>query len=146
MNIGQASEISGVTAKMIRYYESVGLIPAPDRRESGYRDYKAADVSRLGFVRRARDLGFSMDEIRDLLRLWSDKSRSSREVKEIALRHIADLDQRARQLTEMADALRHLAGACGGNERPECPIINDLEGSATSAKPRAFLARQTRAA
>src|SRR3954469_24084046 len=129
MNIGQASKASGVTAKMIRYYEAIGLIPPPDRRASGYRDYGSADVGRLGFVRRARDLGFSMEEIRQLLRLWSDKSRSSREVKDIALRHIADLDQRARQLTEMADALRHLAGACEGNDRPECPIINDLERS-----------------
>jgi len=145
MNIGQASAASGVTAKMIRYYEAIGLIPAPDRRASGYRDYSASDVNRLGFLRRARDLGFSMDEIRELLRLWSDKSRSSREVKDIALRHIADLDRRARHLTEMADALRHLAGACIGNDRPECPIINDLEGSAT-AKPRPVRARQPRAA
>jgi Cu(I)-responsive transcriptional regulator len=133
MNIGQASKASGVTAKMIRYYEAIGLIPPPDRRVSGYRDYGAADVGRLGFVRRARDLGFSMEEIRELLRLWSDKSRSSREVKDIALRHICDLDQRARQLTEMADALRHLAGACEGNDRPECPIIRGLEGAETTS-------------
>jgi Cu(I)-responsive transcriptional regulator len=118
---------------MIRYYEAIGLIPPPDRRASGYRDYNSSDVSRLGFVGRARDLGFSMEEIRELLRLWSDKSRSSREVKDIAIRHIADLDQRARQLTEMADALRHLAGACEGDERPECPIINGLASSGTSA-------------
>jgi MerR family copper efflux transcriptional regulator len=128
MNIGQAANASGVSAKMIRYYESIGLIPKSARRDSGYRDYGAADLHRLGFIRRARDLGFSMDEIRQLLRLWSDQGRSSREVKDIALRHIADLDQRARQLTEMADALRHLADACEG--RPDCPIIKGLETGA----------------
>lgn len=127
MNIGQAANASGVSAKMIRYYESIGLIPKSARRDSGYRDYGAADLHRLGFIRRARDLGFSMDEIRQLLRLWSDQGRSSREVKDIALRHIADLDQRARQLTDMADALRHLADACEGDGRPDCPIIKGLE-------------------
>jgi MerR family copper efflux transcriptional regulator len=127
MNIGQASKASGVSAKMIRYYEGIGLIPPSARRESGYRDYASADLHRLGFIRRARDLGFSMDEIRALLRLWSDQGRSSREVKAIALRHISELDQRARQLTEMADALRHLADACEGDGRPGCPIIEGLE-------------------
>ena len=140
MNIGQASKASGVSAKMIRYYESIGLVPKSARRESGYRDYGAADLHRLGFIRRARDLGFSMDEIRQLLRLWSDQGRSSREVKDIALRHIADLDERARQLTEMADALRHLADACEGDGRPDCPIIEGLETGAgcqaDEAKPR----------
>lgn len=126
MNIGQASNASGVSAKMIRYYESIGLVPAAERRASGYRDYGPADVHRLGFIRRARDLVFSTDEIRDLLRLWSDQGRSSREVKDIALRHIADLEQRARHLTEMADSLRHLALACEGDERPDCPIIQGL--------------------
>ena len=129
MNIGQASKASGVSAKMIRYYESIGLVPAADRRASGYRDYGAADVSRLGFVRRARDLAFSVEEIRELLRLWSDRDRSSREVKDLALRHVSDLDGRARKLTEMADALRHLATACEGDDRPDCPIIEGLGGS-----------------
>jgi Cu(I)-responsive transcriptional regulator len=146
MNIGQASSASGVSAKMIRYYEAIGLIPAPDRRESGYRDYRASDTHRLGFVRRARDLGFSMEEIRALLRLWSDTSRSSREVKDIALRHIADLDQRARQLTEMADALRHLAGACEGDDRPDCPIIDGLEGSVCRADGAEAPSRNTKKA
>ena len=130
MNIGQAANASGVSAKMIRYYESIGLIPKSARRDSGYGDYGPGDLHRLGFIRRARDLGFSMDEIRQLLRLWSDQGRSSREVKDIALRHIADLDQRARQLTEMADALRHLAEACEGDGRPDCPIIEGLETGA----------------
>jgi MerR family copper efflux transcriptional regulator len=143
MNIGQASKASGVSAKMIRYYEGIGLIPPSARRESGYRDYASADLHRLGFIRRARDLGFSIDEIRALLRLWSDQGRSSREVKAIALRHISELDQRARQLTEMADALRHLADACEGDGRPDCPIIEGIEtGHACDAKASARPVRQ----
>jgi Cu(I)-responsive transcriptional regulator len=128
MNIGQASSASGVSAKMIRYYESIGLIPPSPRRDSGYRDYGPADIHRLAFIRRARDLGFSMPQIRDLLRLWSDRARSSAEVKAIALEHVAELEGRARQLSEMAEALKHLASACNGNERPDCPIIKGLEG------------------
>ena len=128
MNIGQASNASGISAKMIRYYESIDLIPPSVRRESGYRDYGPSDVHRLAFIRRARDLGFSVDRIRDLLRLWSDGGRSSAEVKAIALEHVAELKQRARHLGEMADALKHLASACEGDSRPECPIIKGLEG------------------
>lgn len=135
MNIGQASKASGVSAKMIRYYESIGLVPEADRRASGYRDYGPTDIHRLGFIRRARDLAFSTDEIRDLLRLWTDGDRSSREVKQIALRHIAELDQRAKHLTEMADALRRLAVACEGDERPDCPIIDGLQGSEPCRQP-----------
>lgn len=128
MNIGQAATASGVSAKMIRYYESIGLVPPSARRDSGYRDYGSVDVHRLAFVRRARDLGFSIDQIRDLLRLWSDRDRSSADVKEIALEHVAALRRRARALTDMADALKHLAAACEGDDRPECPIIKGLEG------------------
>jgi Cu(I)-responsive transcriptional regulator len=128
MNIGQASNASGVSSKMIRYYESIDLIPPSARRDSGYRDYGAADIYRLAFIRRARDLGFSIDQIRDLLRLWSDGHRSSAEVKTIALEHVAELKQRARHLDEMAAALKHLASACEGDSRPECPIIKGLEG------------------
>src|SRR5215207_5988196 len=128
MNIGQASKASGVSAKMIRYYESVDLIPAADRKASGYRDYAPEDIHRLGFIRRARDLGFSIEQIRDLLRLWSDGHRSSAEVKAIALEHVNDLKRRARHLNEMAEALKHLAAACEGDHRPECPIIKGLEG------------------
>ena len=128
MNIGQASSASGVSAKMIRYYESIHLIPLSARRDSGYRDYAASDVHRLAFIRRARDLGFSIDQIRELLRLWSDGHRSSAEVKALALQHVAELNQRARHLDEMAEALKHLASACEGNNRPECPIIKGLEG------------------
>jgi Cu(I)-responsive transcriptional regulator len=128
MNIGQASEASGVSAKMIRYYESIGLVPAADRKQSGYRDYGSADVHRLRFIRRARDLNFSVEQIRDLLRLWSDRHRSSAEVKAIALQHVVELKERAKHLNEMANALKHLATACEGNSRPECPIIEGLEG------------------
>lgn len=134
MNIGQAAKASGVSAKMIRYYESIDLIPRSARRESGYRDYGAADVHRLGFIRRARDLGFSMEEIRDLLRLWSDGQRSNANVKAIALRHVAELEQRARELDEMADALKALAAACEGDGRPDCPIIEGLEGQVPMAR------------
>lgn len=128
MNIGQAATASGVSAKMIRYYESVGLVPAADRRASNYRSYGSVDVHRLRFIRRARDLGFSMDRIRDLLRLWGDGGRSNTEVKALALAHVAELEERARHLNEMADTLRHLAHACEGDGRPECPIIAGLEG------------------
>ena len=136
MNIGQAAKVSGVSAKMIRYYESIALIPPSARRESGYRDYGLRDVHRLAFIRRARDLGFSIDQIRDLLRLWSDDHRSSAEVKRMALEHVAALKRRARDLTEMADALKHLATACAGNDRPDCPIIRGLEGGLPIRRPR----------
>ena len=129
MNIGQASNASGVSAKMIRYYESIGLVPRADRKESGYRDYGSGDVHRLRFIRRARDLNFSVEQIRDLLRLWSDRHRSNAEVKAIALGHVAELKERAKHLNEMANALKHLAVACEGDGRPECPIIEGLEGS-----------------
>src|SRR3954467_6856121 len=136
MNIGQAAAASGVSAKMIRYYESIALVPPSARRESGYRDYGLPDVHRLPLIRRARALGFSIDQIRDLLRLWSDNRRSSAEVKRIALEHVAALKRRARDLTEMADALKHLAKVCEGNDRPECPIIRGLEGELPIALPR----------
>ena len=128
MNIGQASSATGVSAKMIRYYESVDLIPAADRTANGYRDYGLEDVHRLGFIRRARDLGFSIEQIRSLLRLWSDRGRSNAEVKAIALEHVAGLRERARHLDELADSLKDLASACGGDGRPDCPIIQGLEG------------------
>jgi len=128
MNIGQASKASGVSAKMIRYYEAVDLIPAADRKASGYRDYGPEDIHRLGFIRRARDLGFSIEQIRDLLRLWSDRQRSNAEVKSIALQHVAALKERAKHLNELAETLKHLAAACEGDGRPECPIIKGLEG------------------
>ena len=144
MQICAAARASGVSTKMIRHYEAIGLIPTADRRDSNYRDYSRHDVHRLGFIRRARDLGFAMDQIRDLLRLWSDRARSSAEVKAIALRHVAELEERARELNDMAEALKHLASACGGDERPECPIIKGLEGQipiALHAQPGRALSR-----
>lgn len=127
MNIGHAAQASGVSAKMIRYYESIDLVPRADRRDSGYRDYGPADLHRLGFIRHARDLGFSLQRIKVLLGLWNDPARSNAEVKAIAAAHIQELDQRARQLNDMADALRSLADACDGDGRPDCPIIASLE-------------------
>ncbi len=139
MNIGQASRASGVSAKMIRHYEAIGLVPPADRRESGYREYDPADVHRLGFIRRARDLGFSLERIRVLLGLWGDPGRSSAEVKALALTHVTELEEKARHLREMADVLRGPALACDGDERPDCPIIAELETGANlpGCRPRA---------
>jgi Cu(I)-responsive transcriptional regulator len=134
MQIGEAARLTGVSAKMIRHYESIGLIPSADRRDSNYRDYGHHDVHRLGFIRRARDLGFSIDEIRDLLRLWGDQSRSSADVKALTLGHVAELDRKIALLTEMRDTLTHLANACDGNHRPDCPIIESLAGEERHAR------------
>ena len=128
MQIGEAARRTGVSAKMIRHYESIGLIPSAGRRESNYRDYGHHDIHRLGFIRRARDLGFSIEEIRDLLRLWGDQARESAEVKALTLGHITELDRKIRLLTEMRDTLSHLADACDGDHRPDCPIIESLAG------------------
>jgi MerR family copper efflux transcriptional regulator len=128
MNIGQAAEASGVSAKMIRYYESIGLIPKTVRTEAGYRVYSDNDVHTLGFIRRARDLGFSVEQIGELVTLWRDRDRASTDVKRIALEHVDILERKARELQEMAATLRHLAKHCHGDERPECPIIEGLEG------------------
>ena len=128
MQIGEAARRTGVSAKMIRHYESIGLIPSADRRESNYRDYGHHDIHRLGFIRRARDLGFSIEEIRDLLRLWGDQARESAEVKALTLDHITELDRKITLLTEMRDTLTHLADACDGDHRPDCPIIMSLAG------------------
>ena len=137
MNIGQVSKASGISAKMIRYYETIDLVPKAGRTEGGYRDYSPGDMHRLRFIRRARDLGFSFDQVRELLKLWSDKRRSSSNVKKVALEHIAELELRAAQLEDMIRTLKHLADACEGNHRPDCPIIDELEsghGPACHAK------------
>lgn len=128
MQIGEASQATGVSAKMIRHYEAIGLVPAAGRRDSNYRDYGHEDLHRLGFIRRARDLGFSIDDIRDLLRLWADRTRSSRDVKALAISHIAELDGKITLLQEMRATLGALADACDGDHRPHCPIIESLEG------------------
>jgi MerR family transcriptional regulator, copper efflux regulator len=127
VNIGQVAKESGISAKMIRYYESIGLVPRAGRTNGGYRDYDDVDIRRLQFVRRARDLGFSIDHVRELLRLWSDRRRSSADVKALALDHISELELRAAELRQMIGTLRHLADACDGGNHPNCPIIEELE-------------------
>lgn len=127
MKIGEASLASGVSQRMIRHYEAIGLIPAAARRDSGYRDYDERDVGTLRFIRRARDLGFPIDEIGKLLALWQDRSRASAEVKALALSRAAELERKARQLDEMRESLEHLAAHCHGDSRPDCPILSDLE-------------------
>ena len=127
MNIGQTAKSSGVSAKMIRYYEQTGLIPTASRTASGYRDYSKTDVNMLRFIRRARDLGFSIVEIDELLGLWRNKSRKSAEVKRLAFGHIEELDRKISGLQEIARTLRSLVRACHGDQRPDCPIIKRLE-------------------
>jgi Cu(I)-responsive transcriptional regulator len=125
MNIGDASERSGVTAKMIRYYDEIGLIKST-RRANNYRDYDASDVSVLQFIRRTRDLGFSLDEVSNLLALWRDRKRPSREVKKLASQHIDDLERRMREMRAVVRTLKTLADHCQGDERSECPILEDF--------------------
>jgi MerR family gold-responsive transcriptional activator of gol and ges genes len=127
MNIGQASKASGVSAKMVRYYEQTGLIPAAGRTSSGYRDYSDTDVHMLRFIRRARDLGFSVAEIADLLGLWRDEGRQSVEVKRLAQGHIDQLEKKIKGLQDMAQTLTTLVNACHGDHRPHCPILQSLE-------------------
>lgn len=126
MNIGEVSRRSGVSQRMIRHYEKVGLVPRAARRASGYRDYGDDDVHRLRFVRRARDLGFGIEEIRRLLALWEDRGRSSAEVKALALERAEELRRKEREMASMRRTLEALARSCSGDERPDCPILNDL--------------------
>ena len=128
MNIGQAAKASGVSAKMIRHYEEVGLVPAAVRSESGYRLYRAADIHTLGFIRHARDLGFSIAVIGKLLGLWQNRRRSSRTVKAVAQAHIEELEQKAKNILAMKATLEHLVQCCNGDDRPDCPIIENLAG------------------
>jgi MerR family transcriptional regulator, copper efflux regulator len=128
MNIGQAARAAGVSAKMIRYYDEIGLVRPAGRTDSNYREYDARQVNELKFIRRARNLGFSVPEITRLLSLWRDRDRPSREVKAIAEKHLAELDARIAEMQAMADALRHLAHCCAGDDRPDCPILADLTG------------------
>ena len=126
MNIGTASKASGVSQRMIRHYEKIGLIPAPPRRDSGYRDYAPADIARLRFIANARDLGFPIEEIGRLLSLWSNTERASAEVKALALARAEELHRKAEALEAMRDSLLDLAEKCHGNQRPDCPIIERL--------------------
>ena len=126
MNIGEAAQVSGVSAKMIRHYEDIGLIPKAGRTTSGYRVYSGTDLHVLSFIRQARNLGFSIGRIRDLLGLWQNKRRTSQKVKELAMNHLQELDERILELQEIRQAIAHLADHCHGDERPDCPILEGL--------------------
>lgn len=128
MNIGEAAKASGVSAKMIRYYEATGLIPTAGRTGSGYRVYSATEVQMLRFIRRARDLGFPVEKIVALLALWRDRSRHSADVKRLAQEQIDGLEKKIKEMQAMMDTLQHLADACCGDNRPDCPILVDLGG------------------
>jgi len=128
MNIGTAAERSGVTAKTIRYYEDIGLIPPATRAENGYRDYAAKDVETLRFVQRARKLGFSVKDVGNLLQLWQDNGRASADVKAFALSHIQEIEGRIAELQSIRQTLVRLTNSCHGDERPDCPILEDLAG------------------
>lgn len=125
-NIGEAAARSGVSAKMVRHYESLGLLPKVGRTDAGYRQYGDKEVHSLRFIRRARDLGFSMAEIGQLLKLWQNRRRASADVKRIALAHVADLDRRMDEMATMKRTLERLADCCRGDDRPDCPILDEL--------------------
>ncbi len=127
MNIGAASRRSGLPAKTIRYYEEIGLIAA-DRAQNGYRDYSEMHIGRLQFLHRSRNLGFSVEECRQLLSLYDDKQRASAEVKAIAETKLADIDRKLKELSSLREALTHLVAHCHGDDRPDCPIIDELSG------------------
>lgn len=133
MNIGQAAKASGVNAKMMRYYEAIKLIPPAARSDAGYRSYSDTDINRIRFVGRARDLGFSVEQIRNLLALWHDKDRSSADVKALALQHIATLNEKIDELKTIVHTLEHLAQTCHGDTRPDCPILENLGATHSSA-------------
>lgn len=126
MNIGDAAKISGVNAKLIRHYESIGVIPKASRSEAGYRSYSETDVHILSFVKRSRTLGFSMKEIKKLVSLWKNKSRASSEVKKMATQHIEEMELKISELQNMVKTLKHLSKNCHGDGRPDCPILSDL--------------------
>jgi len=136
MNIGDAARASGISAKMIRHYEAIGLISA-GRGANQYRVYAQADVAELRFIRHARDLGFPLQDVKRLLDLWRNRARASAEVKRLALDHVAALEAKAKSLSAMAESLRHLAAHCHGDERPDCPILEELAGKAITALDQA---------
>jgi MerR family copper efflux transcriptional regulator len=130
MNIGQAARHSGLSAKMLRYYEAIGLLAPAQRSDSGYRVYQAQDLHTLGFIKRSRDLGFSLEEVARLLTLWHDRERASADVKALAQQHVEDLDRRIAEMTSLRDTLQHLVKRCQGDERPDCPILASLAAGA----------------
>jgi MerR family copper efflux transcriptional regulator len=141
MNIGRAADASGVSAKMIRYYEKIGLIQPADRTDSNYRSFSARDVNDLQFIKRARSLGFSVDEITRLLALWRDLTRPSHEVKAIAQGYVVDLQARISEMLTIAEALGALAERCEGDDRPEYPTLPDLAGAQSRSSARAQKSR-----
>jgi Cu(I)-responsive transcriptional regulator len=128
VGIGAAALASGVSAKMLRHYEEIGLVPPPGRTAAGYRVYRPQDIHTLRFVKRARDLGFTMPEIKNLLALWNDRRRASADVKRLATRHAAELERKIAELDAMRRTLLELAQRCHGDHRPDCPILDDLAG------------------
>ena len=126
MNIGQAARRTGLSAKMIRYYESIGLLKPATRSDSGYRLYQQDDLHSLTFIKRSRDLGFSLEEVAKLLTRWQDRQRASADVKALASEHIADLNRRIEELVSLRDTLSELVAHCQGDDRPDCPILKDL--------------------
>ncbi|WP_345799230.1 Cu(I)-responsive transcriptional regulator [Ramlibacter sp. H39-3-26] len=144
MNIGGAAKASGVSAKMIRHYEEVGLLPPAERTEAGYRMYRDADVHTLRFIRQARDLGFSIPVIGELVGLWQNRRRSSRVVKAVAQAHIEELEQKAKDILAMKATLEHLVHCCNGDDRPDCPIIEQLASDAKDGQSPAPAKRPRR--
>jgi MerR family copper efflux transcriptional regulator len=133
MNIGQVAKKSGVSAKTIRYYESIGLIPEASRTESGYRTYSDKDVETLSFIHFSRNLGFSVKDVSRLLDLWRDQKRASADVKKLALSHIEEVDRKIDELKKIRDTLTHLTKRCHGDDRPDCPILKELAGETVDA-------------
>lgn len=131
MNIGQAARRSGLSTKMIRYYESIGLLKPATRSDSSYRLYQAQDLHSLAFIKRSRDLGFSLEEVGKLLTLWQDRQRASADVKALAIQHIDELNRRIEELVSLRDTLGELVSHCQGDDRPDCPILKDLANGAT---------------
>jgi Cu(I)-responsive transcriptional regulator len=139
MNIGQAAQSTGVSAKMIRHYEDVGLLPAPRRTDAGYRQFSGSEVHTLRFIRHARDLGFSISAIGELVGLWQNRKRPSRQVKALAQAHIQELEQKAQELLTMKATLEHLVRCCQGDDRPECPILENLARQGATAPKRTVM-------
>lgn len=135
VSISHAAELSGISAKMVRHYESLGLLPRVARTDSGYRQYSEADVHTLRFIKRSRDLGFSMAEIAELVALWQNRRRTSASVKRIAQKHVTELAQRIEAMQAMQRSLQQLLHHCHGDERPECPILDDLASQSTPSLP-----------
>jgi Cu(I)-responsive transcriptional regulator len=132
MNVGDAAQRSGLPAKTIRYYEEIGLI-SPSRADNGYRDYSGDDIHRLTFLRRARNLGFSIDDCRQLMALYQDRGRASQDVREIAAAHVQAIEEKVRELQSMRSTLQRLIHACHGDDRPDCPILDDIAGAPSQA-------------